>query len=55
MVRGLKADYYHVLGTWLIKIQIPKKVADGPSRDDGSAAVSGKILLSSLSKPMISG
>jgi hypothetical protein len=24
MVRGLKADYYHVLGTWLIKIQIPK-------------------------------
>jgi hypothetical protein len=24
MVRGLKANYYHVLGTWLIKIQIPK-------------------------------
>jgi len=24
MVHGLKANYYHVLGTWLIKIQIPK-------------------------------
>jgi hypothetical protein len=24
MVRGLKANYYHVLGTWLIKIQISK-------------------------------
>ena len=26
VVRGLKADYYHVLGTWLIKIQ-PYKMA----------------------------
>ncbi|MDD2755038.1 MAG: hypothetical protein PHS80_05845 [Methanothrix sp.] len=24
MVPGLKANYFHVLGTWLIKIQIPK-------------------------------
>ncbi len=36
VVRGLKADYYHVLGTWLIKIQIPKMVADDSSQDDGS-------------------
>ncbi|MBN1235386.1 MAG: hypothetical protein JW999_04965 [Methanotrichaceae archaeon] len=29
MIRGLKADYYHILGTWLIKIQTPKIVAKG--------------------------
>jgi hypothetical protein len=37
MVRGLKANYYHVLGTWLIKIQIPKIESEGSSKDDGSA------------------
>lgn len=37
MVRGLKADYYHVLGTWLIKIQPCQMVAEGSCRDDGSA------------------
>ncbi|MCK9440657.1 MAG: hypothetical protein M0Q13_04465 [Methanothrix sp.] len=37
MVRGLKADYYHVLGTWLIKIQPCQMVAEGSSRDDESA------------------
>jgi hypothetical protein len=34
VVRGLKADYYHVLGTWLIKIQPHERVEDGSSRDD---------------------
>jgi len=33
VVRGLKADYYHVLGTWLIKIQPHKSSQQG----DGSA------------------
>ena len=28
VVRGLKADYYHVLGTWLIKIQ-PHEMSGG--------------------------
>jgi hypothetical protein len=37
MVPGLKANYYHVLGTWLIKIQIPKIESEGHSRDDESA------------------
>jgi hypothetical protein len=32
MVRGLKANYYHVLGTWLIKIQIPKDYELADSR-----------------------
>jgi len=34
VVHGLKADYYHVLGTWLIKIQPYKMAADGSRRDD---------------------
>jgi hypothetical protein len=34
MVRGLKADYYHVLGTWLIKIQIPKIESESFGRGD---------------------
>jgi hypothetical protein len=34
VVRGLKADYYHILGTWLIKIQPHERVEDGSSRDD---------------------
>ncbi len=35
MVRGLKANYYHVLGTWLIKIQIPKDYESADStRED---------------------
>jgi hypothetical protein len=37
MVRGLKANYFHVLGTWLIKIDIPKMIAEGTSRDDEAA------------------
>ena len=37
VVRGLKADYYHVLGTWLIKIQPHEREEDGPRRDDESA------------------
>jgi len=44
MVRGLKADYYHVLGTWLIKIQIPKMIDESSSRDDGSAGRKGDDL-----------
>jgi len=32
MVRGLEANYYHVLGTWLIKIQIPKNDESADSR-----------------------
>jgi len=41
VVRGLKADYYHVLGTWLIKIQPYKMVDEGSSRDDESACSMG--------------
>lgn len=37
VVRGLKADYYHVLGTWLIKIQPHKMVAECSRLDDESA------------------
>jgi hypothetical protein len=41
VVRGLKADYYHVLGTWLIKIQPYKMVEDGSSQDDESSGSTG--------------
>jgi hypothetical protein len=34
MVRGLKANYYHVLGTWLIKIQIPKDYESSDSTQE---------------------
>ncbi|TFH49095.1 MAG: hypothetical protein E4G89_05310 [Methanothrix sp.] len=34
MIQGLKADYYHVLGTWLIKIKAHKN-EDECSRRDG--------------------
>lgn len=37
MVRGLKADYYHLLGTWMIKIQPPKMAAKGSQWCDESA------------------
>ncbi len=36
MIRGLKANYYHVLGTWLIKIQIPQKKDHINDHDDKS-------------------
>ena len=41
VVRGLKADYYHVLGTWLIKIQPHEMVAEGYRWDDESACSIG--------------
>jgi hypothetical protein len=37
MVRGLEANYYHVLGTWLIKIDQPKMLSEGFSREDESS------------------
>lgn len=37
MIPGLKANYYHVLGTWLVKIQIPKKESEGYGRDGDGA------------------
>ena len=33
MIPGLKANYYHVLGTWLVKIQVPRKGSEGCGRD----------------------
>lgn len=33
-VRGLKADYYHVLGTWLVKIQPHEMTAERSHTDD---------------------
>lgn len=58
-IRGLKADYYHVLGTWMIKIQPPKMVAKGSQWCDESAGeikndvrsqfiITGDIRLSSI-------
>ena len=34
MIQGLKADYYHVLGTWLIKIKAHKNEDECSRRDD---------------------
>jgi hypothetical protein len=36
MIPGLKANYYHVLGTWLIKIQVPRKESEGHIGEDDS-------------------
>jgi hypothetical protein len=36
-VRGLKADYYHVLDTWLVKIQPHEMVADSSHPGDESS------------------
>ena len=36
-VRGLKADYYHVLDTWLVKIQPHEMVAESIHQGDESA------------------
>jgi hypothetical protein len=36
MIPGLKANYYHVLGTWLVKIQVPRKEYESHSGDDES-------------------
>lgn len=36
MIPGLKANYYHVLGTWLVKIQVPRKGSVDHSEDDES-------------------
>lgn len=38
MVRGLNANYYHVLGTWLIKIDIPNDDESADSRWEGLSA-----------------
>lgn len=32
-IKGLKADYYHVLGTWLVKIKAYDRVDEGPSKE----------------------
>lgn len=37
MIPGLKANYYHVLGTWLVKIQVPRKGSKDHSEDDESS------------------
>jgi len=34
MIQGLKADYYHVLGTWLIKIKAHEKENECSRSDD---------------------
>jgi hypothetical protein len=43
-VRGLKADYYHVLGTWLIKIQPHERGEDGSQQSEESADCRGNEL-----------
>jgi len=32
-IKGLKADYYHVLGTWLVKIKAHDNVGEGSAKD----------------------
>jgi hypothetical protein len=48
VIRGLKADYYHVLGTWLIKIQTHKMAEQGCIPDDESVCGLGKIPFAQL-------